>query len=223
MISIHNLEFQYPNSDFVLQIDLLKIEAGSKVAIVGPSGSGKTTLLNLVSGISVPEKGEIIVDDSVVSKFGDSRRRDFRIANIGMVFQQFELVQYLRVIDNIILPYLVNRTLSDSQSARTRAEKLATQMGLDGKLKRFPSQLSQGEQQRVAICRALVTEPNLLLADEPTGNLDPKNKDAILELMFASCDRNNQTLMVVTHDMNILDGFDRTIDFEKFRHNVEVG
>lgn len=220
MISIEQLEFRYPNSDFMLHIDSLQINPGSKVAIVGPSGSGKTTLLNLLCGISVPGKGQVVVDKTEVSKLAESKRRDFRIANIGMVFQQFELVQYLNTIDNIVLPYLVNGTLSNSQNARSRAERLASQMGLANKFNRFPAQLSQGEQQRVAICRALVTGPKLLLADEPTGNLDPRNKSAILDLMFESCESNHQTLIVVTHDMNILNGFDKTIDFENFRQSV---
>ena len=222
MISIKDLEFRYPRSDFLLSVGEQEIDSGSKVAIVGPSGSGKTTLLNLISGIVVPDGGMVSVDGQLISGMTDSRRRDFRIAEIGMVFQQFELVDYLKVVDNILLPFLVNGSLELNGAVKQYAEELAAGMGLEEKLRRFPGQLSQGEQQRVAICRALITKPKLILADEPTGNLDPKNKGKILKLLFDSCERNQQTLVVVTHDVNILDGFNETIDFEQFRHEVEV-
>ncbi len=217
MIRIENLRFQYPRSDFELSIDRLHVADGAKVAIVGPSGSGKTTLLNLIAGIGIPQTGTISVADQTVSSMSDAQRRDFRIRNIGMVFQQFELVDYLRGLDNVLLPYSINRSLNLTPDRRARAVELATAMGLDAKIKRWPHQLSQGEQQRVAICRALIAEPQLVLADEPTGNLDPANKTKILNLLFAQCDQTNQTLVVVTHDMAILDGFDEIIDFERFR------
>jgi ABC-type lipoprotein export system ATPase subunit len=217
MIQVEQLQFAYPRSEFQLSIEELKIEAGEKVAVVGPSGSGKTTLLNLLSGIIVPEQGSVIVDGQTVSAMPDSERRNFRIAEIGFVFQQFELVEYLRVADNIRLPYLINRTLSESSATRERLNDLANSVGIGDKLKRWVHQLSQGEQQRVAICRALLPEPKLILADEPTGNLDPANKQRILSVLFEQVDRGGQTLIVVTHDMAILDGFDRIVDFEKFR------
>ena len=216
MIEIQQLKFRYPRSEFELVVDQLSVEAGEKVAVVGPSGSGKTTLLNLIAGIAVPKKGTLSVNGQTLSKMSDRDRRNFRIANIGMVFQQFELIEYLKTVDNIILPYLINNSLDNRTDLRQRATSLAQQVGLGEKLKRHPGRLSQGEQQRVAICRALVTEPRLILADEPTGNLDPKNKTTILNILFEQCNKNKQTLIVVTHDMNILDGFDRVIDFEQF-------
>ena len=216
MIEVQQLKFRYPRSEFELVVDQLSVEAGEKVAVVGPSGSGKTTLLNLIAGIAVPKKGALSVNGQTLSKMSDRDRRNFRIANIGMVFQQFELIEYLKTVDNIILPYLINNSLNNRTALRQRATDLAQQVGLGEKLKRHPDRLSQGEQQRVAICRALVTEPRLILADEPTGNLDPKNKITILNILFDECNKNNQTLVVVTHDMNILDGFDRVIDFEQF-------
>ena len=223
MISIHGLQFSYPKSEFQLLVEALEIGQGEKVAVVGPSGSGKTTFLNLLSGIHAPEQGKLIVAGKELSTLNDGQRRDFRINQIGMVFQQFELVQYLAAFENILLPYFVNRTLELTANAKQKAEDLAKQMGLGDKLKRFPSQLSQGEQQRVAICRALITDPKMILADEPTGNLDPKNKSKILDILFRESETNDQTLVVVTHDMNILEGFDRTIDFETFRSEVGGG
>ena len=220
MISIQNLRFSYPRSDFELRIGELNIEQGSKIAIVGPSGSGKTTLLNLISGIEIPASGTIAVNEQDVGVMSESARRDFRIRNIGFVFQQFELVEYLNAKDNILLPYSINASMQLTSKISANATEMAGRMGLQGKLNRHPGQLSQGEQQRVAICRALIANPKLILADEPTGNLDPANKGRILELLFESCQREGQTLIVVTHDMNILAGFDKIVDFEQFRQKA---
>lgn len=217
MIEIEQLQFAYPKSEFRLIIDHLEVKSGEKVAVVGPSGSGKTTLLNLISGIIVPESGSVKVDEIVVSNQTDSFRRNFRIANIGFIFQQFELVEYLRVADNIRLPFLINQSLTETPESKGRIKELAQAVGIGDKLNRWVRQLSQGEQQRVAICRALLTEPKLIIADEPTGNLDPANKQRILNVLFQQVERGGQTLIVVTHDMAILDGFDRVIDFEQFR------
>lgn len=217
MIDLRQLSFRYPASPFTLAIDSLQIAQGEKVAFVGPSGSGKTTLLNLLAGIHVPNAGTVRVAETDVAQLSDSARRNFRIARIGMVFQQFELLPYLRARDNIRLPFLINQTLDWSASAAARLEQLATGLGIADKLQRFPAQLSQGEQQRVAIARALVHSPPLLLADEPTGNLDPANKRNILRLLFEQVTARDGTLVVVTHDLGILDGFDRVIDFTLFQ------
>jgi putative ABC transport system ATP-binding protein len=209
MIDLRQLVFRYPNSPFTLAIDSLQIAHGEKVAFVGPSGSGKTTLLNLIAGVRISETD--------VARLADSARRNFRIAHIGMVFQQFELLPYLRARDNIRLPFLINQTLGWSTDLAERLEQLAAALGIADKLHRFPAELSQGEQQRVAIARALVHSPPLLLADEPTGNLDPANKRNILRLLFEQVAAQAGTLVVVTHDLGILDGFDRVIDFTQFQ------
>jgi putative ABC transport system ATP-binding protein len=221
MINIQDVRFAYPHSGFRLAIESLQVSAGEKVAVVGPSGSGKTTLLNLISGICVPQAGEVEVHGQHVSATNDAGRRSFRIQNIGFIFQQFELVQYLSVRDNILLPYLINRSLVLDGTVRERAEELARNTGIGNKLHRRVNRLSQGEQQRVAICRALLTRPSLILADEPTGNLDPRNKRRILDLLFQQCEEGELTLVAVTHDTNILGGFDRTIDFEEFFQDQE--
>lgn len=217
MIHIEQLRFRYPGSEFELAIEALKIATGEKVAVVGPSGSGKTTLLNLIAGIVVPNAGEIRIADQIVSRLSDSKRRDFRISEIGMVFQQFELIEYLTAHDNILTPFWINQTLELTPGIAELAKELGQTVGIHDKLHRRPAKLSQGEQQRVAICRALISKPSLILADEPTGNLDPKNKSLILQILFAQAEKNQQTLVVVTHDMGILDGFDRIIDFAQFR------
>ena len=222
MIQLNELRFRYPKSDFQLAMPQLEVAPGEKIAVVGPSGCGKTTLLNLIAGISLPDSGTVEVEEQTISQMSDAERRNFRIAKIGMVFQQFELVEYLDLKRNILLPFLINASLKLTKQVEQHAEDLAREMGLADKLKRRPSQLSQGEKQRCAICRALVTEPKILLADEPTGNLDPRNKKTILALMDGQVAKHNQTLIVVTHDLSILDGMDRTIDFEQFRSEVAV-
>ncbi len=216
MINIQSLDFRYPGSDFHLSINNFTIAAGEKVAVIGPSGSGKTTLLNLIAGIIAPRAGSIRVGEAQVDQLNDSQRRSFRITNIGFVFQDFELLEYLSVLDNILHPYRISKALKLDQSVRQRAVQLAKQMSISDKLKRSVGKLSQGERQRVAICRAMLTNPDLILADEATGNLDPNNKAHILELLFKSVEDNQATLLAVTHDHELLPNFDRVIDFQTF-------
>ncbi|MCP3849878.1 MAG: ATP-binding cassette domain-containing protein [Gammaproteobacteria bacterium] len=231
MIKISGLKFQYPNdlsnqgdpvNVFQLAIESLSIEANEKLAIVGPSGSGKTTLLNLLSGIYVPQSGSIEIAQTNVSQLSDAQRRAFRINQIGFIFQDFSLIDYLSVRDNIIHPYRISKSLKLSKVVIERISELTQLMGIADKLKRFPHQLSQGEKQRVAICRALLPAPALLLADEATGNLDPENKQKILELIFKSAETYNATLITVTHDHELLPHFDRVIDFKTFLPSASV-
>lgn len=222
MISLQNIDFSYRDSSFKFNIPKLEIEHGSKTAIVGPSGSGKTTFLNLLSGISTPDTGEILIASSKISGMSDSARRDFRISNIGFIFQEFELIEYLNILENILLPYLINKSMKLDSSVRDRAVKLAESMNLDSMLKRNVGRISQGEKQRVAICRALLINPGVILADEPTGNLDPDNKTRIIEILFEQTTISSATLLMVTHDHSLLNGFDRVIDFEKLRAGGEL-
>ncbi len=221
MIHIQDLEFGYDHSDFRLSVPSLRVDGRERVAVIGPSGSGKTTLLNLIAGIFIPNSGEISVNNVQVNALGDAGRRDFRITNIGFVFQDFELLDYLSVLDNILHPYRITRALKISKEVRDRAMALAEQMGIAKYLKRRPGELSQGEKQRAAICRALLIQPQLVLADEATGNLDPENKTHILDLLFASLDERDATLLAVTHDHDLLALFDRVVDFRQFRTSGE--
>ena len=218
MIHIQQLQFQYPTGEFRLSIDEFSITKGSKVAVIGPSGSGKTTLLNLIAGIMTPLKGTVSVGDIQVSGLDDRERRDFRITNIGFVFQDFELLDYLNVFDNVLHPYRITGALKLDKEARTQAVSLAQEMGIGDKLKRNPNDLSHGEKQRVAICRALLPEPRLILADEATGNLDPDNKTHILDLLFSAVSDHDATLLAVTHDHELLKRFDRVVDFQEFQN-----
>ena len=216
MITIHSLEFRYPGTDFLLRIPDFRLGTQEKVAVIGPSGSGKTTLLNLVAGILVPEQGSVQCGGSDVSALSDAARRDFRITRIGFVFQDFELLDYLNVLDNVLHPYRITGALKLTREVRKRAGDLLQQMGLGDKLGRGVERLSQGEKQRVAICRALLPSPQLVLADEATGNLDPRNKGHILDLLFEAVEAHGSTLLAVTHDHELLPRFDRTVDFNDF-------
>ena len=217
MINISGLAFRYPDGEFQLRVPEFAVAEGEKIAVIGPSGSGKTTLLNLIAGILQPAGGTVEVGDVRVDALTDSERRNFRITNIGFVFQDFELLDYLNVLDNILHPYRITGALMLDGEVRARAAMLAESMGIGNKLKRLVNDLSQGEKQRAAICRAILPWPKVILADEATGNLDPTNKNRILDLLFRSVEEHNATLLAVTHDHDLLMRFDRVIDFEDFR------
>ncbi len=216
MISISDLRFHYSQGGFALHVPELEVESGERVAIIGPSGSGKTTLLNLIAGIRLPQSGRVVTKQIDISDLADGERRDFRIQNIGLVFQEFELLEYLNVLDNILLPYRINTSLELTKGVRQRASELAEMMGIGDKANRNVRRLSQGEKQRVAVCRALLAEPPLLLADEPTGNLDPTNKDRVLDILVEYAESKGSTLVTVTHDHDLLSRFERIIDFKQF-------
>jgi len=218
MLIIKDLNFSYTPGVFRLRIPEFRVESGEKVAVIGPSGSGKTTLLNLIAGIIMPEEGTVSVDETTVSNLNDAGRRVFRITTVGFVFQEFELLDYLNVLDNILHPYRITKALTLNRSIKDRAAALAGEMGIGDKLKRRLNHLSQGEKQRAAICRALLPQPKLLLADEATGNLDPDNKDLILELLFRAVEDHRATLLAVTHDYDLLSRFDRVVDFQDFKY-----
>ena len=216
MIRIQSLRFHYPQVDFRLHVPEFAMDPSEKVAVIGPSGSGKTTFLHLIAGIFVPASGTVKVDTVEVSGLTDAERRDFRITNVGFVFQDFELLDYLNVMDNILHPYRITGALALDRSVRARAASLAEGMGIGDKLKRFANDLSHGEKQRAAICRALLPLPKLVMADEATGNLDPENKNRILDLLFRTVEEHGAMLLAVTHDRELLARFDRTVDFRSF-------
>ena len=219
MIEIRNLAFSYPTGNFVLQIPEFSLEKHEKIAVIGPSGTGKTTLLNLIAGIITLSRGSIRVNNTSIDQLSDAQRRQFRITQIGFIFQDFELLDYLNVNDNILHPYRITKALHLDLAVRERARMLAEEMGIGDKLKRRANDLSQGEKQRAAICRALLPHPKLILADEATGNLDPENKTRILDLLFRAVEEHDTTLLAVTHDHELLARFDRVIDFKEFQGN----
>jgi ABC-type lipoprotein export system ATPase subunit len=216
MIRVTDLEFNYGEGEFRLRVPDLEVERATTAAFIGPSGSGKTTLLNLIAGIIIPQNGRIVTNAIRVTDLSDRERRNFRIANIGLVFQEFELLEYLTVLDNILLPYRINPSLRLEKDVRGRAVELAERMGIADKLERHPGKLSQGERQRVAVCRAVLPQPTLLLTDEPTGNLDPGNKGRVLDIILDYAEESGATLLTVTHDHDLLDRFQRVIDIKEF-------
>ncbi len=213
MIALRDLEFRYEQSSFALQLPQMQLESKEHVALIGPSGCGKTTLLNLLAGILLPHAGSVEVAGESVAALSDSQRRDFRIRKLGLVFQNFELLDYLSVRDNILLPLRIGSGLSVSPALQQRTEELAQRLGIADKLDRHPAQLSQGERQRVAVSRALLLQPTVILADEPTGNLDPANKFVVLDLLLDYAREEGATLLTVTHDHDLLDRFDRVLEF----------
>ncbi len=222
MVHLTGLHFRYGDAGFALRIDELRVAAGESVALVGPSGSGKTTLLHLVAGILMPNAGRVRVDGEELGALDTAARRAFRVRRIGLVFQEFELLEYLSVLDNVLLPYRIHPALSLDAAARDRAQSLAERLGIGDKLGRLPTSLSQGERQLASVCRALVTGPPLLLADEPTGNLDPANKERVLDALFELAAESGATILTVTHDRELLQRFGSVVDLKAFQQLPEV-
>ena len=215
-IQVSNLEFSYtPGSGFRMFIPHLQIAPRECVAIVGPSGSGKTTLLNLLAGTLIPASGEIYVAGQRLDDMAEGARRRFRIDRIGQVFQAFELLEYLSVRENILLPHLIDPAGRASGDLEQRIQTLLKSVGLDDKANKRPGELSHGERQRVAVCRAMLNHPQLLLADEPTGNLDQANKQNVVELLIRQAREHESMLLMVTHDHSMLEAFERVIDFSQ--------
>lgn len=220
MITMSDVSFAYREGAFCLRVPDLEVEAGETVAVIGASGSGKSTLLHLVAGILQPDAGRVVVDGTEVSSLDDASRRDFRIRNLGLVFQEFELLDHLDVFDNILLPCRISSAVSLDDATRERARHTAADVGLGDKLRRNVRRLSQGERQRVALCRALLLEPAVLLCDEPTGNLDPDSSSTVLDLLLDQVQRRGTTLLTVTHDHDLLSRFGRVVDMKNFHAGV---
>lgn len=212
MIQVSNLRYAYGQGDFQLNIPDLRVETGKCIAVVGPSGSGKSTLLSLLAGIHVPNAGQILIDDFDLSQLKSAERRSFRARRVGFIFQEFELLEYLTIAENIRLPFLVNSELSFGKQHQERLLQLVEQTRIQDKLNRKPAQLSQGERQRVAICRALITDPRVVLADEPTGSLDPRTAIEITQLLIGQIRNTEAALVMVTHDHSLLPMFDMVYD-----------
>ena len=188
----------------------LSIDEGELVAIVGPSGCGKSTLMHTIGLLDQPSKGKILINSKDVSSLLDDQLSILRNEYIGFVFQQFNLINKLTVLENVMLPAIYNRK-KITHDPQKRAEELLRQFGLDSKSNSYPNKISGGQQQRVAIVRALMMDPKIILADEPTGNLDSKTGKEIIELLKSLNKKENKTIIVVTHDNGIADQMQRII------------
>ena len=182
-----------------------ELEKGDLVAIIGDSGSGKSTLLHLLAGVDKPTSGDIFIQDKNITKFNKDEMTVFRRRNIGVVYQFFNLIPNINVRKNILLPLLLDNKKADEEYLK----EILSILGIEGKLDRYPKQLSGGEQQRVAIARSLITRPAIILADEPTGNLDRKNSEEITGLFRLVNKRLNSTIMIITHDEKVANACDK--------------
>ena len=196
---VYKIYYMGDNEVHALDGISLKIERGEFVAIIGPSGSGKSTLLHILGGVDQPSSGKVFVDDIDVYAQKEDALAVFRRREVGLIYQFYNLIPVMDVIENITLPVLMD----GKKINKERLHELIQLLGLKGREKHLPNQLSGGQQQRVSIGRALMNNPAIMLADEPTGNLDSKNSQEIMELLKVSNKKYHQTLIVITHDENI--------------------
>lgn len=219
VITIRGLSFRWqPQAPVVLALDALGIVEGERVFIEGPSGSGKSTLLSLLAGVSVPQQGELHVLGQRLERLGSVQRDHFRAHHIGYIFQMFNLIPYLSMVDNVMLPCRFSRNRHDkalqrSKSLEEEAMRLLDRLDMAHAdlLHRSVTALSVGQQQRVAVARALMGAPELLIADEPTSSLDADRREAFVRLLFEECTQAGSTLVFVSHDASLEASFDRTI------------
>ncbi len=213
MVRVENLSKIYKSGDSeVRALDNVSFEIakGEFVAIIGPSGSGKSTLLHLLGGVDRPTRGKVFIDKTDIYELNESKLAIFRRRHIGLIYQFYNLIQTLNVEENLTLPLLFDAREVD----KSRLNEILTTIGLTDRISHLPNKLSGGQQQRVSIGRAIITSPAIVLADEPTGNLDSKNSKDIVELLKLSNKKYGQTLVVITHDERIALQADRIITIE---------
>lgn len=213
MLKITNLRKKFKNADGeisdVINIPEFSLNENFQLAVSGKSGSGKSTFLNLIAGIISQDSGDIIFNNEKITSLSESKRDSFRSKNIGYVFQAFNLLQGFTAIENVMLGMMFA-----NNHDRKKAEAILNMVGLAKKLNNKPSELSVGEQQRVAIARAVANSPKLILADEPTANLDAKNGELAIDLIKNICDENKISLLIVSHEADIINKFENKINFE---------
>lgn len=210
------LELKHVNKNFCLdtvEVDALKdinltIKQGELVAIIGPSGSGKSTLMYIMGFLDTPTSGQVIFEGRDVSKLNENEQAKIRNEKIGFVFQMFNLLSRTSALDNVLMPITYSKT--DKEVAKERALKLMERVGIAHRTTHFPNQMSGGEQQRVAITRAFINNPSLILADEPTGNLDSKTGEEIIKIL-KEFNKEGKTIVIVTHDLEVAKKCDRII------------
>ncbi len=223
MIKLKNIEMTYNDNGTkinALKLKELKINDGEKVAFIGSSGCGKTTLFNLISGMLTPTNGKVLVEDIDITTLTESERDLFRANHIGYIFQDFNLFPDFTVLQNVVLPMSFSKRYQKNEMEK-EAINMLKRVGLENKKDQKVKTLSGGERQRVAIARAIVNKPNVILADEPTGNLDFKNGAKIMDLIIQIAKEENATLLVITHNNSQLDLFDRSVNIEELNEAIK--
>lgn len=215
MLKLEQIKKAYTQPDGsrvpILDIEEFNIDAGEQVVLIGPSGCGKTTMLHTIAGITKPDSGKVFIDGIELTKFSEAARDRIRANKLGYVFQTFNLLPGFSAYENVLL----GMSFAKGKASSARAKSLLEKIGLGHRLNNKPHQLSVGEQQRVAIARALANRPALLLADEPTANVDPGNQKQIIDLIIDSCREENVALLMVTHSMEVAGRFDRVVKLEE--------
>lgn len=216
VLAAHDIskEVSSPEGSLTILADVsFSVAAGASVAVVGPSGAGKSTLLALLAGLDLPTRGHVVVNGANLSELDEDGRARVRAESVGFVFQSFHLVPSLNALENVMLPL----ELAGAADPRGAALKIIDKVGLNDRWRHYPAQLSGGEKQRVAIARAFATEPAVLFADEPTGNLDSRTGGNIMELMFELNRSSSTTLILVTHDHSLAERCDRVLSLDAGR------
>lgn len=211
MITVKNIHKSFDTLEVLKGVNL-EIQKGEIVSIVGPSGAGKTTLLQLIGTLDKPNSGQILINNTDFSKLSEKQLAAFRNQHIGFIFQFHQLLPEFTALENVMIPALIART--DTKKARKRAHELLDYLGLSQRLEHKPSEMSGGEKQRVAVARALINQPALILADEPSGSLDSKNKEELHKLLFELRDKFELTIVIVTHDKELALLSDRVIEMK---------
>lgn len=211
-LHVSDLRFAYSAEGFRVHVPLLELASGKALALAGPSGAGKSTLLRLLTGLLTPTAGKVSLGAAQMETMTHEARRAFRLQHIGLVFQDFALLDYLTVTENILLPHQFRGTAN--AAVRTKMLDLTERLHIDRYLDKRVSHLSQGERQRVAVARALVHEPQFVFADEPTASLDPARGRIVVDMLLEDTRRRGACLVMVTHDPNLLPLFDQTVRME---------
>ncbi len=216
MLELININKNYTSPEHslhVLKNIHIKIEQGEFVAIMGPSGSGKSTLLGIAAGLDRADTGDVVLDSVKMSLLSEDELAKLRANKVGFIFQNFQLIRTLNAIENVSLPLIISSKLNEKE-IKQKAMTLLEKVSLEHRMTHFPSQLSGGEEQRVAIARSFINNPKILFADEPTGNLDSKNGNAVMDMLVSLNKENNSTLIIVTHDPKVAALADRILEME---------
>ena len=217
IIALNNVRYRWqPKRPLTLDIETFEVAAGERLFLHGPSGSGKSTLLNVLAGVLVPEQGRVECLDRDLAKLNNRQRDRFRADHVGLIFQQFNLVPYLSVLENVLLPcHFSERRRHEADAGRSalrEARQLLEQLGLGSDIwKQAATQLSVGQQQRVAVARAMIGKPEIIIADEPTSALDADRRGRFLDLLLGKCEAFGSTLVFVSHDLSLASHFTRAL------------